>query len=129
MLKSTWSNCVKDTLPVPVGTEGGNLKQTLRSSDTYPQKINPVKTEMLKLTDEWELMNELQDAFNEIVVVKFFIDQLKEQVDVKDIDGMTNTINALEHFYPVYCNYYDKKFLKAWDHFVKHPAVNKATNS
>lgn len=116
-------------LPGPVDTERGNLKQTLQSSDTCPQEMHPVKTEKLKLTDEWELMNELQDAFNEIVVVKFFIDQLKEQVDAKDIDGISNTINGLEHFYPVYCNYYDKKFLKAWDHFVKRPTVNEATNS
>ena len=81
--------------------------------------MTPLKTEELKLSDEWEIMNSLHDSFNEIVYVKFIIDTLKDLVERKNIDGISDAVDALESFYPVYCNSYDTSFLKAWNLVIK----------
>jgi hypothetical protein len=97
----------------------GNLKQILRSSGSCQQETRLVKREKRKLMDDWEIMNSLHDSFNEIVYVKFVIDQLNDRLEADDIEGITEAVKALESFYPVYCNSYDKNFAKAWNYFIK----------
>lgn len=118
MLKSTWSSIVNVTRQA-LGKTEGNLKQTLCSCGTCLPQRAIIAQQEIKLTDEWELLNNVHDHFNEIVYLKFRIDQLKEQLQSEDLQGISDSINALDSFYPVFCNSYDKAFVKAWDHFIK----------
>jgi len=67
----------------------------------------------------WEVMNDLEEAFNQIATFSFLLDQLQEAVDAKDELAIVDTTLALNAFYPPYCNNWDNKFKKAWDHVVK----------
>ena len=64
-------------------------------------------------------MNDLEEAFNQIATFSFLLDQLQEAVDAKDELAIVDTTLALNAFYPPYCNNWDNKFKKAWDHVVK----------
>ena len=67
----------------------------------------------------WEVMNDLEEAFNQITTFSFLLDQLQEAVDAKDELAIVDITLALNAFYPPYCNNWDNKFKKAWDHVVK----------
>ena len=67
----------------------------------------------------WTVMNDLQEAFNQINTFSFLLDQLKEAVDAGDSQQIIDTTAALNAFYPPYCDNFDKKFSKAWDVVVK----------
>ena len=67
----------------------------------------------------WEVMNDLQEAFNQITTFSFLLEQLQEAVDAKDELAIVDATLALNAFYPPYCNNWDNKFEKAWDHVVK----------
>lgn len=67
----------------------------------------------------WTVMNDLQDAFNQITTFSFLLEQLQEAVDTGDAGRVVDTAAALNAFYSPYCNNWDIKFNKAWDHVVK----------
>lgn len=67
----------------------------------------------------WEVMNDLEEAFNQVTTFSFLLDQLQEAVDAKDELAIVDTTAALNAFYSPYCNNWDNKFLKAWEHVVK----------
>ena len=67
----------------------------------------------------WEVMNDLEEAFNQITTFSFLLDQLQEAVDAKDELAIVDITAALNAFYPPYCNNWDNKFKKAWDYVVK----------
>ena len=64
-------------------------------------------------------MNDLQEAFNQITTFSFLLEQLQEAVDAKDELAIVDATLALNAFYLPYCNNWDNKFEKAWDHVVK----------
>ena len=67
----------------------------------------------------WTVMNDLEDAFNQITTFSFLLEQLQEAVDAGDAQRIVDTTAALNAFYPPYCQNWDNKFCKAWDHVVK----------
>ena len=72
------------------------------------------------MTDKtWVVMNDLEDAFNQITTFSFLLEQLQEAVDADDTLRIVDTTAALNAFYPPYCNNWDDKFKTAWDHVVK----------
>ena len=66
----------------------------------------------------WTVMNDLQEAFNQITTFSFLLDQLQEAVDVGDTQRIVDITAALNAFYLPYCDNWDDKFSVAWDHVV-----------
>ena len=66
----------------------------------------------------WTVMNDLQEAFDQINTFSFLLDQLQEAVDADDSQRIVDTTAALNAFYPPYCNNWDDKFKKAWKQVV-----------
>jgi len=67
----------------------------------------------------WIVMNDLEEAFSTITAFSFMLEQLQAAVDGNDTQSIVDTTAALNAFYPVYTNNWDKKFKVAWDHVVK----------
>jgi hypothetical protein len=67
----------------------------------------------------WTVMNDLQEAFNQITSFSFLIEQLQEAVDANKTQKIVDITAALNVFYPIYCDNFDEKFSKAWDIFIK----------
>ena len=67
----------------------------------------------------WEVMNDLQEAFNQITTFSFLLEQLQEAVDANETQKIVDITAALNAFYPPYCDNFDKKFSKAWNTFIK----------
>jgi hypothetical protein len=67
----------------------------------------------------WTVMNDLEEAFNQITTFSFLLDQLQEAVDAGDTQRIVDTTAALNAFYSPYCTNWDIKFNAAWDHVVK----------
>jgi len=66
----------------------------------------------------WKVMNDLQEAFNQITSFSFLLDKLQEAVDVGDTQRIVDITAALNAFYLPYCDNWDDKFSVAWDHVV-----------
>jgi len=66
----------------------------------------------------WTVMNDLQEAFNQITSFSFLLDKLQEAVDAGDTQRIVDTTAALNAFYPPYCDNWDDKYKVAWDHVV-----------
>jgi hypothetical protein len=72
------------------------------------------------MTDKnWTVMNDLQEAFNQITTFSFLLEQLQEAVDAGDAQRIVDITAALNAFYPPYCDNFDNKFSKAWNTFIK----------
>jgi len=67
----------------------------------------------------WTVMNDLEEAFNQITTFSFLLEQLQEAVDSNDIQRIVDTTAALNAFYSPYCTNWDIKFKNAWDHVVR----------
>jgi len=67
----------------------------------------------------WTVMNDLEEAFNQITTFSFLLEQLQEAVDSNDTGRIVDTTAALNAFYSPYCTNWDINFKKAWDHFIK----------
>ena len=74
------------------------------------------------MSKNWEVMNDLQEAFNQITTFDFLLDQLQEAVDTNKSEKIVEITLALNAFYHPYCNNWDDKFEKAWNHVVKEGA-------
>ena len=61
----------------------------------------------------WTVMNDLQDAFNQITTFSFLLEQLQEAVDANKKQKIVDITAALNAFYLPYCDNFDKKFSKA----------------
>lgn len=73
------------------------------------------------MTDtKWKVMNDLDEAFNQITTFDFLLDQLQEAVDADETQKIVDITHALNAFYHPYCNNWDDKFKKAWDYVVKN---------
>jgi len=67
----------------------------------------------------WTVMNDLNDAFNQITTFSFLLDKLQEAVDAGDAQRIVDTTAALNAFYPPYVDNWDSKYKVAWDHVVR----------
>jgi hypothetical protein len=74
----------------------------------------------MEMNKTWTVMNDLQEAFNQITTFSFLLDQLQEAVDAGDSQRIVDTTAALNAFYPPYCSNWDNKFQNAWDQCVKN---------
>jgi hypothetical protein len=72
------------------------------------------------MTDKnWTVMNDLQEAFDQITSFSFLLEQLQEAVDANEAQKIIDITAALNAFYVPYCDNFDKKFSKAWDTIIK----------
>ena len=69
-------------------------------------------------TKTWQVMNSLEDAFSEITAFGFMLEQLQEAVNANDSQQIVDITAALNAFYPVYTNNWDKKFKIVWNEVV-----------
>ena len=67
----------------------------------------------------WQVMNDLEESFSQITSFSFMLEQLQEAVDKNDDAAIVDISAALNAFYPVYVDNWDKKFKVAWEHVVK----------
>ena len=67
----------------------------------------------------WEVMNDVDQAFNQITTFQFLLNQLQDAVDDNHPQKIIDTTTALNAFYTPYCNNWDDKFKKAWDVVVR----------
>ena len=65
------------------------------------------------------VLNDVEDAFNQITSFSFLLEQLQEAVDANETQKIVDIAAALNAFYPPYCDNFDKKFSKAWDTFIE----------
>jgi|TARA_B100002051_G_scaffold83057_1_gene79234 hypothetical protein len=68
----------------------------------------------------WTVMNDLDEAFNQIGTFEFLLDQLQEAVDKQEWRQIVDTSHALIAFLPPYIDNYEKKFQVAWKKTVNH---------
>ena len=64
-------------------------------------------------------MNDLEESFSQITSFSFMLEQLQEAVDKNDDAAIVDISAALNAFYPVYVDNWDKKFKVAWEHVVQ----------
>lgn len=67
----------------------------------------------------WEVLNDVQDSFNQITSFSFLLEQLQEAVDANEKQKIVDITAALNAFYVPYCDNFDKKFSKAWNTIIK----------
>lgn len=68
----------------------------------------------------WQVMNDLDEAFNKIATFEFLLDQLQRHVDEQNKQGIVDTSHALLAFLPPYIQNFDDKFKVAWKKTVNH---------
>ena len=67
----------------------------------------------------WQVMNDLQESFDNITTFNFMLEELQQAVDLNDTQKIVDTTAALNAFYLVYISNFDRKFKQAWDVVVK----------
>ena len=67
-----------------------------------------------------QVMNDLDEAFNQIGTFEFLLDQLQRNVDEQNQQGIVDTSHALLAFLPPYIQNFDDKFKVAWKKTVNH---------
>ena len=73
----------------------------------------------MTISKTWQVMNDLEESFSQITSFSFMLEQLQEAVDKNDNAAIVDISAALNAFYPVYVDNWDKKFKVAWEHVVK----------
>ena len=69
--------------------------------------------------ETWEVMNNLEVAFNKIIPLSNMLDQLQEAVDSNDRQSIIDITAALNAYVPVYLAQYDKASKRAWNKTVR----------
>ena len=69
--------------------------------------------------ETWEVMNNLEVAFNQIIPFSNMLDQLQEAVDSNDRQSIIDITAALNAYVPVYIAQYDKASKRAWNKTVR----------
>jgi len=70
----------------------------------------------------WEVMNDLEESFNNIVSIEFMISELNEAVNRCDMNYVNDITAALTAFLPVYKERYDRASKRAWNNTVSEVA-------
>jgi hypothetical protein len=73
----------------------------------------------MTISKTWQVMNDLEESFSQITSFSFMLEQLQEAVDKNDDTAIVDISAALNAFYPVYVDNWDKKFKVAWEHVVQ----------
>ncbi len=66
----------------------------------------------------WEVMSDLEAAFNKIVTVEFMVDELNDAVSQNDTQRIVDVSHALMAYLPVYLSHYEKASQRAWNNTV-----------
>jgi hypothetical protein len=69
--------------------------------------------------ETWEVMSNLEDAFNQIKPFSNMLDQLQEAVDRDERQSIIDITAALNAYVPVYIAQYDKASKRAWNKTVR----------
>ena len=69
--------------------------------------------------ETWEVMSNLEDAFNQIQPFSNMLDQLQEAVDRNERQSIIDITAALNAYVPVYVAQYDKASKRAWNKTVR----------
>jgi len=72
-----------------------------------------------QLSEHWDVMNKLEEAFSNINTISFMLEELQQAVDNNNYDKMVDVSLALNAFLPVYTDNWDRKFKEAWNQVVK----------
>lgn len=70
------------------------------------------------MNKNWDVMNNLDEAFSNINSISFMVEKLSEAMDNNRIDEAHDIVHALNAFLPVYTDNWDRKFKEAWDHVI-----------
>ena len=66
----------------------------------------------------WEVMSDLEQAFNKIATVEFMVDELNEAVCRNDTEQIVGISAALMSYLPVYLSHYERASRRAWNNTV-----------
>ena len=66
----------------------------------------------------WEVMNQLEEAFNKIAAVEFMVEELNDAVNQNETDRIVDISHALLSYLPVYISHYEKSSRRAWNNTV-----------
>lgn len=66
----------------------------------------------------WEVMNDLESAFNNIVTIESLVGYAQSEMEEGKIDNAKAAITALKSYLPVYTDLYDKASKRAWNNTV-----------
>ena len=66
----------------------------------------------------WEVMSDLEQAFNKIATVEFMVDELNEAVCRNDAQEIVEISAALMAYLPVYLSHYERASRRAWNNTV-----------
>lgn len=69
-------------------------------------------------SENWSVMQDLEDAFSKISTVDFLLEQLQEAADAEDNLAVVDISTALNAYLSVFTRHYDDKFKTAWNHTV-----------
>jgi len=72
----------------------------------------------MMISKHWDVMNQLQDSFNNINAISFMLEELTEAMDNNRMDQAHDIAHALNAFLPVYTDNWDRKYKEAWDEVV-----------
>lgn len=66
----------------------------------------------------WEVMSNLEEAFNKIATIEFMAEELNEAINQNDMQKIIDISAALTAYLPVYTTHYEKASLRAWNNTV-----------
>jgi len=66
----------------------------------------------------WEVMSNLEEAFNKIATVEFMVDELNDAVSRNDTEQIVDLSAALLAYLPVYTAHYERASKRAWNNTV-----------
>lgn len=66
----------------------------------------------------WEVMNGLEEAFNNIATIEFLVKELNYAIQVDESTLIEGTAKALKEYLPVYISNYEKASRRAWNNTV-----------
>ena len=69
--------------------------------------------------ETWEVMSNLEDAFNRIVALESMLVDLKTAVDENNQEEIKDITDACVAFMPVYVQQYSKASMRAWNKTVR----------
>lgn len=69
----------------------------------------------------WTVMNNIQEAFNNINTLDFLLEKLQQAVDEDDTTQIVDVTAALNSFLPIYEQEFNRKFKQAWTQIIGNP--------
>lgn len=84
----------------------------------YPDAMFEEAERREKISKNWDVMNKLEESFNNVSTLMFMIEELNEAMSKNRMDSARDIVHALNAFLPVYVDNWDRKFKEAWNHVV-----------